>query len=463
MDGQEVHFLVSRSNIVDYSWTTKGNHIVKVLAHASPPMSSGQINPEFRQYDLLIDGQSFFTLPKVFELGITGQPSAQARRPGDLSQYKEDSRYTTNSKEQEEAALQKAIQDSIAESRRHLADKNRVNDNSSYGGGYGGGGYNQGGYGNQGDSYYQSYGAPSPAPHDQSTTMDLLDFGSDPVAPTPTYDANLANCPSAPYPAAPVTDVPAPLALTIPGVEAPNVVPPEAYPQAETMPYNSVCVPPTPTNPRNTAEFLTPGVSASSAPTTYGVDPTSQPQLIHTHDDPFAPKPPTKDEVHSALLGLYGTSESNANPVTPDSTSTNHSYNQPHADFETPGSQNGQQLTLDTPLVIKNEAEEPQSMFDSALKNLVNFDDINAPAENDVKLTMINAEEEKLKKKGQSMAIPPVANNMVGTGATLSQIAEVKPVSFILKHFFTSNYFNFIITLTEIYYRLFHRTLTLQI
>ena len=67
MDGQEVHFAASRAGIVDFSWTMRGNHILKVVAHASPPMSA---TPNFRQYDFFVDGQSFFDLPKVYELGI---------------------------------------------------------------------------------------------------------------------------------------------------------------------------------------------------------------------------------------------------------------------------------------------------------------------------------------------------------------------------------------------------------
>ena len=47
----------------------QGNHVIKVIAHATPPMSS---NPGFRQYDLFVDGLSFFNFPKVFELGVKG-------------------------------------------------------------------------------------------------------------------------------------------------------------------------------------------------------------------------------------------------------------------------------------------------------------------------------------------------------------------------------------------------------
>jgi hypothetical protein len=67
-DGQEVHYSSSRSGVFDYSWTMRGtNHVLKIVAHASPPMST---TPGFRQYDFFVDGLSFFRFPKVFRLGL---------------------------------------------------------------------------------------------------------------------------------------------------------------------------------------------------------------------------------------------------------------------------------------------------------------------------------------------------------------------------------------------------------
>lgn len=66
-DGQEVHYSNNRTNVFDFSWTMKGNHVLKIVAHASPPI---QANPGFRQYDFFVDGQSFFTFSKVFRLGL---------------------------------------------------------------------------------------------------------------------------------------------------------------------------------------------------------------------------------------------------------------------------------------------------------------------------------------------------------------------------------------------------------
>jgi hypothetical protein len=139
MDGREIHYSSSRSSVLDFSWSTKGNHVLKVICHAAPPLSA---TPGFRQYDLLIDGQSFFTMPKVYELGIKGPIPSHARVPGysysnptspssmgSGSQGRSidygRSTYVPHpaSRDQEEEDLRTAIQASIEESRRHLGPK----------------------------------------------------------------------------------------------------------------------------------------------------------------------------------------------------------------------------------------------------------------------------------------------------------------------------------------------------
>ena len=77
-DGKEVHVSKNRNNVFDFSWTMKGNHVLKVVAHAQPPMTAV---PGFRQYDFFVDGQSFFTFPKVFRLGLApNDPRAGSSR-----------------------------------------------------------------------------------------------------------------------------------------------------------------------------------------------------------------------------------------------------------------------------------------------------------------------------------------------------------------------------------------------
>ena len=88
-DGQEVHYSNSRSNIFDFSWTMKGNHVLKVVAHASPPLSP---TPGFRQYDFFVNGQSFFTFPKVFRLGLAANDPRGAGSPTSPARMAESSR-----------------------------------------------------------------------------------------------------------------------------------------------------------------------------------------------------------------------------------------------------------------------------------------------------------------------------------------------------------------------------------
>lgn len=63
----------------------RGNHVLKVVAHASPPLTS---QPGFRQYDFFVNGQSFFTFPKVFRLGLaSNDPRAASGIPHVSSGY----------------------------------------------------------------------------------------------------------------------------------------------------------------------------------------------------------------------------------------------------------------------------------------------------------------------------------------------------------------------------------------
>jgi hypothetical protein len=68
-DGHEVHFSYGNrtDSTFETSWTMKGGHLVKVRGHVALPLFE---TPGFRQFDLTIDGLSYFAMPKQFELGI---------------------------------------------------------------------------------------------------------------------------------------------------------------------------------------------------------------------------------------------------------------------------------------------------------------------------------------------------------------------------------------------------------
>lgn len=67
-DGEEVHYSKgSRTEgRFETSWTIPGGHMIKLIAHAAPPLFP---IPGFRQFDLQLDGKSYFDMARIFELG----------------------------------------------------------------------------------------------------------------------------------------------------------------------------------------------------------------------------------------------------------------------------------------------------------------------------------------------------------------------------------------------------------
>jgi hypothetical protein len=85
VDGLEVHFATARAmDKLQASWTMKGGHQMQVVAHASTPIFNN--TPGFRQFDLLIDGLSFWDMPKMYELG-TNRGAARAPQSTRSSAY----------------------------------------------------------------------------------------------------------------------------------------------------------------------------------------------------------------------------------------------------------------------------------------------------------------------------------------------------------------------------------------
>jgi len=250
-------------------------------------------------------------------------------------------------------------------------------------------------------------------------TFDTLNQAS--YAPAPQAYPSYPGAPADPsYHAAPASSNQPPFAITYPNSTAPPSYPTDATPIPAAATNN--LLPPTPNTIASepaVGQLLSPGFSTTSAP----VNSTFPAQAVN---DPFAPKPPTKDEMHSALLGLYEAPASA--PITQPVTPAGLAVTQPN--FGTPVNAANPNLTMNSALPITNEETAPLNPFEEALQNLVNIDDISAPATHISKLSMADPEQEKKKKinekKGKSTAIPPVASGMVGGNATLSQINAVK-------------------------------------
>jgi len=409
MDGKEVHYSTNRASLLEFSWQTKGNHVIKVLCHAAPPMTA---QPGFKQYDLSIDGQSFFTMPKVFQLGVNGAVSeampgayrsnyASSNTGFSSQNMKNDAPVT---REQEEADLRRAIQESISESKEHLGQSTASPNGSDLLG------------------FAAPPAAAAPPPSD---TRSVASYYS---APT-TYGNSFTSPPPPAYPPAPAPAAPSAAAgAIVPAVAPPGYYqappPPAAAPAAPT--YAPSPVPPSyaapaPIPPAYTSPPPPQQASFSSPPP---VPPAPHPTPagdvfgIHSANvqDPFAPKPPppvTHETLANAIMASYQAPPPNA-PQTP----TVNSAGAP----ATPASNGGVALSMNN-LSLSTEEEKPKSEFEKALSNLVNVDHINEPAYGERKLTMMKKEEPKKKvMKGKSVPLPPAGAGLAGTNAPLSQI-----------------------------------------
>jgi len=79
MDGKSIHLSkVARGNTkFEYSFNLKGgNHVLKIIAHGTPPMGENS----YKQFDLELDGMSYFRFAKIYELGNNiGRKSSSGR------------------------------------------------------------------------------------------------------------------------------------------------------------------------------------------------------------------------------------------------------------------------------------------------------------------------------------------------------------------------------------------------
>jgi len=399
-DGQEVHIATSRSNTLDASWPMKGNHIVKVVACAAPPLSAEK-DPNFRQFELLLDGRSFFTMPKVYELGVRGTIQSRARIPGALPE----NGYRSPTSYQEQDEVKRAIALSLEEQRNHFASKPSMSSRSSRT--------------EPPTPGRNDYRSPAPVPTAPAPAVDLLDMehGAPPAADLSALTHQLQLNPSAPA----------------------------AYSSGS---YSAAAAPPPPVtyhqSPATAAGAMTVFTALSPAPQVDALDDAIAsfpyaPQSMPLVDDPFAPKaalPPSHNDIASAILGAYG---GEAHPQTPASSyhpTHNNNNNAPFA-FHTPQVQHPAAAappanvttplqSMHTPLAIESAKEEPKSGVDAALQKLVNFDNIDAPASEQLTLTMMNKPKEGNKKAAKtSRGIPPRSSG-VPAGASLEQMKQAQ-------------------------------------
>jgi len=280
-DGQEVHYSNSRGNTFEFSWTMRGNHVLKMIAHASAPISASN---NFRQYDFFIDGQSFFSFPKVYRLGLSGrekgggnQVVSYADRGSSYRNYDLDG---GNQDKGTIAAIEAPHNEDEEEAYLAAAIKNSLADSKPVAGGS-----------------IASAPAPTalpiasmPAPAPAATDDLLLDFFSEPAAAAPAAPLALppSNPPAAQYnypPAAPAFAAPPPA----PQLQQQSFTQPPPQPSPPQPQQQSFAQPPPQYQP---SPFDAP------PPTNYQpapAQPTPPPPAAYTQppaaSDPFAPPP----------------------------------------------------------------------------------------------------------------------------------------------------------------------------
>ena len=81
-DQQEVYFDVgdSTQTKIAHAFKDQLGHMIEVKVHAANMSTKTNPDPDWKQYDILVDGVSFFRMPKIFEIGIYAPPEEQNYR-----------------------------------------------------------------------------------------------------------------------------------------------------------------------------------------------------------------------------------------------------------------------------------------------------------------------------------------------------------------------------------------------
>jgi len=443
-DGQELHYSTNRSGVFEYSWTMRGNHVIKVIAHATPTMSG---NPTFKQYDLFVDGLTFFHFPKVFELGLKGSIHApypgvinKNDRPAPSSSTRVTTATANNSASDSgkayydlskgeyirppqtvEEEIKIAIQASLEESRKYLSKSILVSASED-------------------KEVAASPPLPAvvetvPPPQPDTTTDDLLDLMGD-LAVTAPNSTSLVP-----------TTIQQPESYTYDGI---NLLDATATPQP---PHTSIIA-----NVQSNYDPFASGQSTNAAPPLSTAqnniplvqhDPFAIPNNNNVHissvsstaDDPFAPQQPLFTQsmpppVAPSILHYATTAGATpAQPITaqpplnagPHYASSPPSQPQPGAASPFP---NAPPPTPLTPNIIQTE-QPKQPQVDDALRKLVNFDDISSPANDTTSFSLsmnTNILQEQEKKKAAIMKSNPAGNNWnnVGPQPSLAQMQSIR-------------------------------------
>mmetsp|Transcript_15393 Transcript_15393/g.22669 ORF Transcript_15393/g.22669 Transcript_15393/m.22669 type:complete len:246 (+) Transcript_15393:244-981(+) len=122
LDGESIHVSTKSGGVFEHSWKLNGVRVCRVVCYAHPKKSQ-KANPNFRQYDLIVDGQSFFNFSRVEQLGMVNRLTYRAPQLGQgqgRGDYDAAAGYTRNwyDREGNSSDLAAAINGRMHEARR---------------------------------------------------------------------------------------------------------------------------------------------------------------------------------------------------------------------------------------------------------------------------------------------------------------------------------------------------------
>lgn len=473
-DGNEVHFSMGprTQGKFETGWTMRGGHMMKLIAYAAAPIRA---RPGFRQFDLTIDGLSFFDMPRIYELGVNNQgalaassmtPYEYGYSQGAAPTYSQPYNNYTLSHEEELAWTKSTYnQEERHHMDRGMSEYAPADLRASF---------------NASDSALTEEEAPNQSPPARSVSMPAENFDmpkdlvSDPTPVTQMQDLVSAPLPvldQAPF-AQPQAQPQPPLAPPAPTYEAvaneimgnyapapvPNAVPPSPY-AGEIAPPNYVQAP----------HVVAPAVTTPT-PKAHVAPQYAEPQNEPTYYAPTQNEPVYYAQPPVEVTAAAAYQSSHLSPVTAASGMSSTGFFTAEGSPSPPLDRNGQSpLSLppsepvpssdDTapsaaPTFNTEETDElssgsPKAVEDvdplsQSFKNLVNLDDINSAPEEDqipTKLTM-NAFVERNNSAGadkrnsgkskvpKSKGLPPTATSWgMGINPSLGEIQSINGTS----------------------------------
>ena len=368
-DSEEVHFSVGNRTEGKFEtcWNIQGGHIMKLIAYAAPPLFP---TPGFRQFDLFLDGCSFFRMPRIYELGKSKSSSSSALVPSQPSPYYYEPSTRSLPEEDRRVRFAEPAPPALAPATTPLAlmappvDLMEATPTTT--------------------DHLEAAPAVTPPANDEFTPI------STPVEQQPSSFALASNHIMSAYASSPVAEsyAPAPLALANEPYQA----------QAATPTYAPAQTPTYPAGPNTFGQQNTPYYQAPHEQPQYGA-PQHQ-QYYEPQPTPAYYAPAVVSPEHSTHSSESQDFVSSADQVT-----------------STP-------LTME-PLnlhEIETREQPPMSDMDRAMQTLVNFDDLTQLKETP---EQIKTREKKQNKQVRSKPLPPTPQDWtLGMNACLSDIRE---------------------------------------